>query len=270
MENSMSITEGVFVIPSQFSVPGLGIVPVNTFIIKAKEPVLVDTGLRGDSDSFMERWRSLVDPKDLRWVWLTHTDQDHIGSIHRVLREAPNAKVITTFLGVGKMSLAEPLPMDRVYLLNPGQSLSVGDRKLTCVKPPLFDAPETTGFYDDKSGILFSSDCFGAVLDSVPPRDASDINPEELVQRQTLWATVDAPWIHAVDEAVFARALDRVKEMAPKWILSSHLPPAKGMTDTILKNLSGVPAAAPFVGPDQAALEAMLAQMTEADGLQAA
>ena len=261
MENSFSVAEGVFVIPSQFSVPGLGIVPVNTFVIKAKEPVLVDTGLRGESDSFMERWRSLVDPEDLKWVWLTHTDQDHIGSIHRVLQEAPNAKVITTFLGVGKMSLSEPLPMDRVYLLNPGQSLSVGDRTLTAVKPPLFDAPETTGLYDDKSGAFFSSDCFGAVLDSVP-QDASDINPEELVQRQTLWATIDAPWLHLVDKAVLGRALNQVKDMSASWILSSHLPPARGMTDTILKTLSGAPEAAPFVGPDQAALEAMLSKMT--------
>ena len=53
--------------------------------------------------------------------------------------------------------------MDRVHLINPGQSVTVGDRRLTAVKPPVYDNPITTGFVDDRTGILFSSDCFGAL-----------------------------------------------------------------------------------------------------------
>jgi hypothetical protein len=47
--------------------------------------------------------------------------------------------------------------------------------------------------------------------------------------------------------------------MAPKVIMSSHLPPACGMTDRFLDTLAAVRTAEPFVGPDQAAFEAMLA-----------
>ena len=90
----------------------------------------------------------MIDLRDLRWLWLTHTDPDHIGSLKRVLDEAPELRVITTFLGVGKMSLFDPLPLNRVYLLNPGQSIDVGDRTLISIKSPVYDAPETTGFYD--------------------------------------------------------------------------------------------------------------------------
>jgi hypothetical protein len=45
---------------------------------------------------------------------------------------------------VGIMSLS--VPLDRVHLVNPGQQLTVGDRTLTAVKPPVFDNPATTGF----------------------------------------------------------------------------------------------------------------------------
>ena len=46
-------------------------------------------------------------------------------------------------------------------------------------------------------------------------------------------------------------------------ILSSHLPAAeRSMTARLLDSVAAVPAAGPFVGPDQAALEQMLAQMT--------
>ena len=46
-------------------------------------------------------------------------------------------------------------------------------------------------------------------------------------------------------------------------VLSSHLPAAAGdMTERLLASLRPRPTAQPFVGPDQAALEQMLAQMT--------
>ena len=48
--------------------------------------------------------------------------------------------------------------------------ITVGDRTLSAVKPPAFDNPSTTGFYDDKSGVFFSSDCFGALLSEVPQK----------------------------------------------------------------------------------------------------
>jgi hypothetical protein len=52
--------------------------------------------------------------------------------------------------------------------------------------------------------------------------------------------------------------------MAPKMVLSSHLPAAPGhMTERLLASLAAAPTAHPFVGPDQAALEQMLKQMTE-------
>ena len=153
---------------STANVGGFGNLAINAFVIHAAEPVLVDTGSVVDSDDFMAALRSVIDPADLRWIWLTHTDFDHIGSLHRLLDENERLRVITSFLGVGIMSLAAPLPMDRVYLVNPGQTVDVGDRTLTAVRPPAFDNPITTGLRDDRSGIFFSSDCFGALLDEVP------------------------------------------------------------------------------------------------------
>lgn len=262
MEEPYKATPDIDVLTTYFPIPILGMIPINAFVLRAKEPVLVDTGFPLESDEFMQTLRSVIDPEDLSWIWLTHTDQDHIGSLHRLLDEAPDVRVITTFLGVGKMSLFNPLPMDRVYFLNPGESIDVGDRTLTAVKPPSFDAPETTGFYDDRSGTFFSSDCFGALMSS-PAQDAADIPQKDLREGQILWATVDAPWLHTVDEGTFAEALANVRRMSPKVILSSHLPAAKGsMTEQFVESLASAPGAQPFVGPDQAGLQQMLAEMT--------
>jgi flavorubredoxin len=254
----------VDVVTSTVSVADFGNIAINAFVIHAAEPVLVDTGSVVASDDFMTALQSVIDPADLRWLWLTHTDFDHIGSLHRLLADNEHLRVITNFLGVGIMGLAAPLPMDRVYLVNPGQSVDVGDRILTAVRPPAFDNPITMGLRDDRTGILFSSDCFGALLAEVPER-AEDLSDEELHQGQVFWATVDSSWLHSVDRSAFASALDRVRALEPTMVLSSHLPAVQGASlGRLLGALAEVPDAPAFVGPDQAALELMLAGMAGA------
>jgi flavorubredoxin len=263
MIRSYEAAPDIVVLASDFGVPGFGLLPINAFVLKGSEPVLVDTGTVVESAEFMTVLRSVIDPSELRWIWLTHTDFDHIGSLQQLLDENPGIRVITTFLGVGIMSVSVPLPMERVNFVNPGEKITVGDRTLTAVKPPTFDNPSTTGFQDDRSGVLFSADCFGALLQSVP-QSAADLSEQDLRKSQVFWATIDSPWLHIVDQGMFAKSLQRIREAEPTMILSSHLPPAPGdMTERLLATLAAVPTTAPFVGPNQAALEQMLREMRQ-------
>lgn len=266
MVTSYTAAPDIEVITSNFPIPGYGLVPINAFVLKGSEPILVDTGSVVESPDFMPALRAVIDPADLRWLWLTHTDFDHMGSLHQLLAENPRLRVITTFLGVGIMGLSTPLPMDRVHLLNPGEKITLGNRTVTAFRPPVFDNPSTTGFYDETSGALFSSDCFGALLQDVP-QNAADLSDSDLRDGQVFWATVDSPWLHNVDRNALAGELEGIRRMSPTLILSSHLPPAAGeMTDRLLASLSAAPGAQPFVGPNQAALEEMLKKMTEEPG----
>ena len=253
---------GIDVLTSQIPIPGLGTVPVNAFVLHGDEPLLVDTGALAMRDEFLAALRTVTDPVGLRWIWLTHPDFDHIGSLHALIEDNPGLRVITTFLGVGMLSTFRPLPMDQVYLVNPGQQVTIGGRVLTAVKPPAFDNPATTGFVEHSSRTLFSSDCFGALLQDLPEQ-ALDLSAGELTDGQVLWATIDSPWLHKVDRATFTADLDRVRAIEPSMILSSHLPPAPGsMIGQLLGSLAAVPGAAPFTGPDQAAFQAMFTQLT--------
>ncbi len=248
------------VVTTNYLVPGLGLLPINAFLIRAQEPILVDTGPIVMRDAYLEALEGAIELRELRWLYLTHADPDHVGCLGAILAAAPRLTVITTFLGLGKLGLYQQVPPDRVYLLNPGQRLSVGDRELVALKPPTFDAPETTAFVDSKTGVLFSSDSFGAVLER-PFVRAADIPPAALREGMVTWATVDAPWLSNVEATTFEATLARLRDLKPSMVLSSHLPPASGLLDTMLGHLSTASHSAPFVGPDQRALLAMLAAM---------
>jgi hypothetical protein len=251
---------GVDVITTTADIPTLGSLAINAFVLHGEEPLLVDTGTVAGGAEFMAALGSVIDPQELRWIWLTHTDFDHIGSLATLLDLNPSVRVITSFLGVGIMGLSStPLPMDRVHLINPGQIVTVGDRRLTAVRPPVFDNPITTGFVDDRTGALFSSDCFGALLPSMT-EDSSDLDSATLTSGQVRWATVDSSWVHDVDRGAFGAKLDQWRALEPSRIYSSHLPPAPGsMLDMFAESLAQVPEAPRFEGLDQAALETMLA-----------
>jgi hypothetical protein len=255
--------QDVTVLNDVAEIPGLGFLPVNAFVIHAEQPVIVDTGLSTDDKDFVSWLSQVIDPADVQWIWLTHPDRDHTGGLYDLLEAAPQARVVTTFIGVGILSTERPLPMDRVYLLNPGQQLDVGDRVLSGLRPPLFDNPATVGVVDRHTGALFSSDCFGAPLPTAEHAlggDVHDVAADDLRAGQLLWAGVDSPWVHQVDPTRYRATVDPIRRLDPSTIYSTHLPPARGVNATLLEMLHEAPDSPPFVGPDQAALEAMLAQ----------
>ncbi len=245
-------------------VPGLGVLPVNAFLVEASEPVLIDTGLPALAECSVKSLGTLIDPADLRWIWLTHCDADHVGALEKLLALAPSARVVTNYLGMGKLSMRAALPPERFYLLNPGQSLDLGDRRLHAVAMPSYDAPETMGAFDPVTRTLFTSDCFGALLadelGDAPLQDAAAIDEEALASGLATWAMVDAPWLAHVESAWFRASVAELRRLGPDCVLSAHLPPARGKLEWLSEKLDASRRSDPFVGPDQLALEAMLTE----------
>jgi hypothetical protein len=253
-----AVGDGITVVPSYLPVPGLGVLACHAFVIDGPEPILVDTGPGGAEASFQTALASVVDPAQLRWVWLTHADPDHTGSLRWLLDHAPRARLITTYLAAGKLGMQMPVPMDRLHWVNPGTGVVFNGRRLEAIRPPSFDAPETTAFFDHHSKTLFSADSFGALLHR-PACAASDLAAADLADGMALWSTIDAPWVTHTDRAHFEGTLAAISRLGAQRVLSAHLPPACGLTARLLDNLARVVGRQPWIGPDQAALEQMLA-----------
>lgn len=251
----------VYVFPANLSLPGVGVLPVNAYLLMAEEPVLIDTGIGIDTEDFLSAVSSFLPLEQLKWVWLTHDDADHTGSIQRVMELAPNATLVTHAMSALRMSTWWPVPLERVHAIRFGDEIHVGDRTLTAIAPPLFDNPMSTGCLDQSTGALFTVDAFGAILPEAT-QDAADVPPDALAGGMVGWATTDSPWAHVTDRAKFSEVLDRVRQIRPTRIFSSHLPAASGTsTEDFLRLLETVPDAEPFMPPDAEQFAQMIAAM---------
>lgn len=211
----------------------IGALPVNSFLFRGAEPMLVDTNLAAVGDDFMAALESEIDLADLRWIWLSHMDADHIGNLRRVLAKATSATVITNFLGLAKLQLIDLVP-ERLRLIAHGDTVEIGGRRLTAMRPVYYDAPETMSFHDE-AGALFVADSFGALFPGVVDR-LEDASEAALREGMFAWSQIDAPWLGDQSAEALGRKLDDVARIEPKVIMSAHLPPATSS----MRRLTGI------------------------------
>jgi flavorubredoxin len=260
MEEPYRASEDVWVLPTNLEVPGVGALPINAFVLESSQPVLVDSGLAVDEGAFLEALRSVIDPAELLWIWLTHDDTDHSGNLSALMSLAPDARLATHAFGVLRMATVWPVPLDRVHALRPGDQIDAGDRILRSVRPPTFDNPMSLGLFDHSTSNLFSVDAFGAILPNATA-DIADVPEDALVEGMVTWATFDSPWTHITDRALFQDTLAEVRRLQPARILPSHLPPAVDRLDSFLEIAASVPDAAPFEPPDAETFAAIASQL---------
>ncbi len=93
-----------------------------------------------------------------------HAEQDHSGSIPRVLEKYPEAKVVCTPKCKDMLIDLLLIPEDRFITVADKETISLGDKTLEFVHTPWVHWPETMVTYLREDKILFSCDFFGSHL----------------------------------------------------------------------------------------------------------
>lgn len=237
---------------------------VNSAVITGAEPVLVDTGAAITRDEWLARAFSIVAPADVRWVYLSHDDIDHVGNLFPVLDLCPNATVVTTMFSIQRMAGDGMVPLDRVRLVNDGESWWAGDRRLVAVTPPVFDSPTTRGLYDTASGVYWASDAFAAAVPH-PVDNIAELDREFYTESFMATQQAISPWHQWVDPARYGAHLDRIAALGARAVTSGHGPTLRGsQIGWTLDLMAGLPDRAPASDLRQFDLEQMLAQLAVA------
>jgi flavorubredoxin len=230
----------------------------NSMVIRGREPVIVDTGAPIHRALWIEKAFSVVEPEDMRWIFLSHDDGDHTGALFDVLERCPQATLVTNFFSVERLALEKPaLPLERMRWLEPGDRLDIGDRVLQLFRPPIFDGPTTRGLFDPQSGAMWIVDSFACLTPG--PLDADALSPEVLSSMSGLNSAV-SPWHAWLDREAYHRHVDAVEGLGARTVASAHGPVLRGAAlDDAFDRVRGL-AGAPIIPlPGQELLDTLVA-----------
>jgi len=221
-------------------------IAINSAVILGDEPVIVDTGTFLNRDRWLDAVWSLVDPADVRWIFLSHDDHDHVGNLTEVLDACPHATLVTTWFQGERLSGDLRLPLERARWVNNGERFGSAGR-FVAVRPPIFDSPTTRGLFDTVTGFYWAVDAFGALVPG-PVHDAADVDPgmwEATFLDLNRWVS---PWHAVADEARWNRAVDVVASLPITSVGTAHGAPLHGAMIRrgldLLRTLPSLPEAA--------------------------
>ena len=123
----------------QFSLGNLLSTNHNSLVIRGAEPLIVDTGMVTNRATFFDDVFSLVEPHEVRWIFMTHDDDDHSGNLTEAMERCPNATVVMSWAASGRMCASFGIPRERIRTVDDGETFDVGDRTLRAVRPPVYD-----------------------------------------------------------------------------------------------------------------------------------
>ncbi|GAA2661796.1 MBL fold metallo-hydrolase [Streptomyces vastus] len=221
------IAEETFVIPWALEAPPVGHFPMNSMVIRGAEPVLVDTGAPAVRSQWLEAAWSVVDPLDVRWIFLTHDDRDHAGNLLSVLAECPNATLLTTWFSIGRMAEEWETPINRCRFMIDGDTVDVGDRTLVAKRPPLYDNPTTRALFDPKTNVLWAVDTFATNVPTPIP-EIADLSADEFRDGQFFGGRLVSPWVALLDGRKFRAVVDDFQWLDAEVIAGCHAPVLRG------------------------------------------
>jgi flavorubredoxin len=231
---------------------------LHSLVIKGREPIIVDTGTPANRTQWLEDVFSIVDPGDVRWIFLSHDDVDHAGNLDKVMEACPNATLITTWFMIERHTNTFNFPLERCRWVNDGESFSAGDRTLHAIIPPLFDSPTTRGLYDDRTGVYWAVDTLATPLPG-PMNDITELDPEQWRGGVEMFNCMNSPWFKLLDPDKFERHVDRVQTLDLQVVASCHSPVIpKSHIDTALNMIRKIPHLEPPPQPQQADLDALM------------
>jgi flavorubredoxin len=224
----LEIAPETFVIQADNSGGGSPVVvQMNSMVIRGAEPVVVDTGAPVHREQYLADLFAIVEPEDVRWVFLSHDDPDHYGNVETVMAACPNATLVSSWFICDRLAMSGlSVPPTRWRWLDDGQRLDVGDRQVVAVRPPLYDQPTTRGLFDPSTGVYWAGDAFAVPL----PRtmgwitELTEDGDDAWSEGFTLFQQWNSPWSTIVDRDRFGAEVDRVERLGISTIATCHGP----------------------------------------------
>jgi len=133
----------------------------NSYFINAEVKAVVETVKEKFWPEYEAKLRSLMDPADLQYIILNHTEPDHSGCVGKLIEIAPKAKIVGSGNAIRYMKDLTSVPFESIQVRD-GEELSLGNKTLRFVSAPNLHWPDSMYTYLVEDQVLFTCDSFGA------------------------------------------------------------------------------------------------------------
>ena len=132
----------------------------NAYLLNTEKPTVIDTVDMEFGREFVEYLSELIDPNEIQYIVINHTEPDHSGGMAALANRAPNATIVCTEIAVNELKEMYKLHSRNFLVVKDGDTLDIGGKVLKFKETPYLHTAETMITYcvDDK--ILFPCDIF--------------------------------------------------------------------------------------------------------------
>lgn len=132
----------------------------NSYLVRDKKTALIDTVWLPYDKEFVHKLKQEIDLGSIDYIVMNHNEIDHSGALPELMREIPDTPIYCTAKGEAIIRGHYHQNWNFVNVKT-GDTLELGDTKLTFIEAPMLHWPDTMFTYLSGEDILFSNDGFG-------------------------------------------------------------------------------------------------------------
>ncbi len=153
-DKNIDLFEGQYIVPNGMS--------YNSYAIIDEKIAIMDTVDINFTNEWLANLENVLNGRMPDYLVIQHMEPDHSANIDNFLRKYPEAVVVSSKIAFQMMNQFFGTDYaDRRIIVAEGDTLDLGNRKLTFYTAPMVHWPEVIVTYDNKDKILFSADGFG-------------------------------------------------------------------------------------------------------------
>jgi len=198
----------------------------NRFLVRAEEPAIFHTGMRGLYDETRNAIASLIPLNKLRWITFGHLEADECGAMNELLADAPDATVAHGAIGV-MLSVRDQAARAPRELAD-GEVLDLGGKRLRRIETPQVPhCPDAGIFFEEVTGTLLCGDLFTQV-------GTKEATTEDIVAPAI---DIEEKFSLSANTPMTGPTIARLAELNPTVLALMHGPAYHGEASAALRDL---------------------------------
>ena len=161
-DHKIDLFEGQYVVPNGMA--------YNSYVIMDEKVAVMDTVDAAFTHEWLDNLEQTLGSRKPDYLIVQHMEPDHSANIANFMKRYPEATLVSSAKAFAMMNnfFGTDFSEQRI-VVGEGDTLNLGEHKLTFVTAPMVHWPEVIVTYDSRDKVLFSADGFGkfGALDAV-------------------------------------------------------------------------------------------------------